>query len=271
MRFVAFICSTFLLFTSVQAQVGTTINRGAASLSMAGTYLTLENEYSLFSSPSNLVTIENIAIQASGEQRFLQTGLLNASFGIAKKISALGTVSIHANQFGIDEYKEVDISLGYGRKLDNKINLGISFSYMQLRIEEYGSKSIFNADIGLSTYPIKNLMVVAHIIHPFRTEVAENSRIPLELNLGMKYTVSSKAQLRFEFHKEVDFEEQVIVSLNYTPIDILNLRTGFTTNPGSLAFGIGLKLNDFIILDFGFQTHQYLSPTPGLSALYYKK
>ena len=106
------------------------------------------------------------------------------------------------------------------------------------------------------------------VINPNRAKLAEftDERLPTLLKLGLKYDFSKKVTVFTEVAKDIDFDANVLVAVEYKAIDLLYFRAGYATNPALSSFGFGLNLDQFK-LDFasGFDSNLGFSPQVSLS------
>jgi hypothetical protein len=262
---------TILLFTQIfdsSAQQGQIANSGAKSIAMGRISSTLQGAEAIFGNPGALDYTKSIIVHLATEQRFLLPGLSSASIGLSKKLNRTSAFSVAVSNFGIEEYKEINAKVNYSRKIIDKLHLGIGFNYYQIRIEEYGNKSLFNADIGLFSKIAKEVQVGFYLKNPFRTELAEGYNLPTSIHLGGTYQPSAKSKIHLEFEKQIDFEEQIKFGMEYDIRKEFSLRAGFRTNPASASFGFALNLKNSFSIQVGFDTHPYLDISPGMSLMY---
>ena len=184
--------------------------------------------------------------------------------------SKMGAFGLSVGQFGYSLYNENKIGLSYGQRLSDHFSLGIQLNYLNTQIGEgYGSKSAFSGNLGLLAEVSDQVKVAAIIINPNRVKLAEyqNERIPTILKLAVSYEFSEKVILMSEIQKDIDFDYNAILALEYLATDYFYLRAGYGTNPSTSTFGFGVKLKDFDI-DIASGFHSTLGFTPQISLSY---
>src|SRR6195952_5331103 len=78
-----------------------------------------------------------------GERRFLLKELSNYAAAISLP-SKLGGFGVSINYFGGQNFNTSQVGLGYGKKLGDKIDIGIQINYNMIKLSGYGSGSAIN-------------------------------------------------------------------------------------------------------------------------------
>ena len=82
--------------------------------------------------------------------------------------------------------------------------------------------------------------------------------------LGLRYNANQKVSLFTEVSLENEQNGNLHLGLEYKIINELALRTGFSTNPAKISFGVGYTLNK-IQIDVAVNKHQVLGYSPQIS------
>lgn len=256
------------MVTTLSAQNGIPQNAGARGAAMGNASLTFTDINSIFVNQAGLAYLENLSFTVYGERRFLVADGLNSfSFGAAYPHKAIGTIGLSFNFFGYDKYNEQKIGLAYARQLFKKMSIGAQFNYIATRIGEYGAAHSFTFEIGILAQITKHFHLAAHAFSPARIELPNGDALPSIFKLGIAYMPSEQVRITAELEKDLINPFNGRFGLEYHPIDILYIRTGFATNPFLFSFGMGLKMKGLKI-DIASSYHIVLGFSPCLSVSY---
>ena len=147
--------------------------------------------------------------------------------------------------------------------------MGIQINYLSTKIGDgYGKTNALSGNIGLLANINNELSLSAMVINPNRAKLAEftDERFPTLLKLGLKYDFSKKVTAFTEVAKDIDFDANVRIAIEYKALPMLYFRAGYATSPALSSFGFGLNLDKFK-LDFasGFDSNLGFSPQVSLS------
>lgn len=266
MRYFSFLLAFFLCWQCA-AQSGTPPVAGARGLAMANASVAFSDINSIFSNQAGLAYLSNFSATVYGERRFELADLNQFGAGIAYP-SSLGTFGLQLGYFGFDLYKEQKIGLAYGRKLMDKLSLGVQFDLINTRIQEYGSKTLLTFEIGLLSPITKELTIGVHLYSPVRVKLIDEEYLPTLVKVGLAYQASTKVILTTEVEKDIDLNPIVKAGIEYMVHPVLALRLGASSNPGLFSFGIGYNIKDQLQIDLASSYHQSLGFSPGLSVRY---
>ena len=257
---------TTLLTSSFYAQnEGIT---GARSYGLAGTSSLNSDLWSTNNNPAGLAFLKQWQTGISYENQFLLSELSNKTAIVTAPVSN-GSFGLSVNQFGYSSFNENRIGFSYGQKLGEKIAMGIQINYLSTKIGDgYGKTNALSGNIGLLANINNELSLSAMVINPNRAKLAEftDERFPTLLKLGLKYDFSKKVTAFTEVAKDIDFDANVRIAIEYKALPMLYFRAGYATSPALSSFGFGLNLDKFK-LDFasGFDSNLGFSPQVSLS------
>lgn len=249
------------------AQNGVPPNAGARGMAMANASSTFQDINSIFSNQAGLAYLEKMAFTAGGERRFLLADINSYTAGFAVPTKG-GTFGLSVNYYGFEGYNESKVGLAYAKKLFDNFAIGAQLDYFNTSIPEYGSKALFTFEIGMQAVLIERVTLAAHIFSPIQQEIITDENLPTILKLGIGYQASDKLFVTAEMEKDLDFDANVKLGIEYFLIDILSLRTGVSTNPLQNTFGLGLKLKSGLMVDIAAGYHHVLGITPAASITY---
>ncbi|MBL4709683.1 MAG: hypothetical protein JKY48_14720 [Flavobacteriales bacterium] len=236
---------------------------GARSYGLAGNSILLQDLWSTNNNPAGLAFQKEWAAGIPYENQFLQSELSNKTAIIGYPISN-GAFGLSINQFGYSAYNENRVGLSYGQQLGKNISMGIQINYLNTRIgEAYGTSSAISGNIGLMAKLNDELSIAAMLINPNKAKLADytDERYPTLIKLGLGYEFSDKVTLMSEVAKDIDFDANVKVGIEYKAMKLIHFRIGYATEPALSSFGFGINLDQFK-LDFasGFDSTFGFSP-----------
>jgi hypothetical protein len=77
------------------------------------------------------------------------------------------------------------------------------------------------------------------------------------MKVGISYQPTDKIILNLDVHKDVDFDPEIRVGLEYMVIEKVSLRTGIKSQPFKAFFGGGIEFGKFKV-DYTLTSHQFL-------------
>lgn len=237
---------------------------GARGLAMGDAASTFTDINSIFSNQAGLARLEKTEVILFAGQRYFVNEIRNIAAAVALP-SAYGTFALNLQYFGFQDYNEQKIGINYARKLAKNVQLGGQINYIGFRIPEYGSRGVVSAEIGIQSQILKGLIIAAHIANPVRIEVAEGENLPTIFKFGAAYLPSEKLTITAEAEKDIDFPTSVKFGLEYQLADPFLIRAGVSTNPVLFSFGMGILINETLIVDAAASYHQTLGFSPALS------
>ncbi|MGN0036920.1 MAG: hypothetical protein ACI36X_06880 [Bacteroidaceae bacterium] len=177
------------------------------------------------------------------------------------------------SRYGFRAYSETMCALHVYRALSPYVSLGVRADYFcihQAGVES--NKSVFTADVFISTQPVQNLLITVGAFNPVASSYQAGGRrirLPMVLTVGMDYRVTSSFRLTGQVEK--DFSQPFVgrVGMEYQPLEALCVRLGMQAKPFVPSVGVGVHLSAFS-LDIACTRHPVLgfSTSCGLSFHY---
>lgn len=270
----------FLLFTltavfswqNMQAQLGTPFAAGARGAAMGNASSTFTDINSSFSNQAGLGFLEEISFVASGETRFLNTGIYGVSFAAGIPVQKVGTLGISIQHLGNEAYNEQKIGIAYARQLFKRLSIGAQVDYLGARVAEYGAVHTGTFELGLLAKITDEFTLGFHTFSPIRiklptAQLQVMDKLPALFKLGAAYQPAKQVLLTAELEKNLDYPFNGKFGVEYRPLDLLALRAGVQTAPFSASFGLGVQWAG-VQLDIASSYHQALGFTPHVSLLY---
>jgi hypothetical protein len=224
----------------------------------------------VYNNQAALASIENAGAGLYYENRFAMNQL-GTSAGAFVFPALTGTFGFNIAHFGIDDYGETRIGIGYGKQLAKRLSLGVQFNYHLLSfMSGYPDFYTFTGEVGLIAEPLDNLFIGAHVFNP--TFAKLNSRyedpVPVIFEIGAGYRISGKLMLTAEIEKERYDDVSPRFGIDYSLFKSMSLRSGVSFNPVEICFGVGWIVQKRLGLDFAFYHHETLGYSPQLSLSY---
>ena len=265
------ICMIILLVgmsLTTSAQFGETQAKGAYSLALAGADVNATNVYSLFSNQAGLSQSESFEVMVTGVQLNSIVELSDLSLGIVIPTRSYGTFGIGVSNFGFAEFNEQIIGLGYGRQLGGFLAIGAKLNLVSTGIQSFGRTNYGTVEIGIQSQVVDQVMFGFHIQSPVAVTVVNNQVTPTKLSAGLSYLPTDKLSVTVEGSKYIDGDFTASLGIDYRIVDILSLRVGAATLPGTFSAGLALHLRNLYRVELGFSFHEVLGLTPGISVVY---
>jgi hypothetical protein len=224
--------------------------------------------FSFNANQASLAQMKNVSAGIYGERRFLlqELSLYQLSFALP---TSSGNFGLKTGYYGFAEYNETQIGLAYGRKLGEKVDIGVQFNYNSVRINTYDNASAINFEAGMILHLTERLNAGLHAYNPVGGKLGKNGEEKLAsvYSFGLGYDASENFFVSFEAEKEEDQPVNVNAGIQYKFIPQLMIRAGIATASSNAYFGIGFFLKSFR-LDVTAGYHPQLGITPGLLFLF---
>ncbi len=199
-----------------------------------------------------------------GEKRFLlsEVNFYTAAIVLPTKP---GNFGIEANYFGFSSFNESEIGLAYGRKLGDKVDVGIKFNYYAMRAAGYGNASTINFEGGTIVHLTSKLNAGVHVYNPVGGPLSGkmDEKLSSQYTFGLGYEASEKFFVSGEVFKEEDIPVNVLIGFQYNPVKQFFVRAGLASGNGNNYAGAGIKWKN-LRLDVSASYHQQLGFTPGI-------
>lgn len=205
------------------------------------------------------------------ERRFMlqELNLVSGVLELPLKNSGIGIV---LNRFGSGGYNEMQTGLAYGRKLSDKVDIGIQFNYNKITVAGYEGASTINTEIGTLLHFTEKLHGGIHLYNISGGKYGKSApqKIPAVYKAGLGYETSEYLFVSAEIAKEEDQPVNVNAGVQYDFHKKIFLRFGIATGANNSFGGVGFKLGVYRI-DISVSYHPQLGTTPGLSFVFSPK
>jgi hypothetical protein len=244
--------------------------KGAKAMGMGKNGLLNADVWAVYNNQAALAYIENINAGLHYENRFAinHYGISAGAFALP---ALTGTFGFDIAHFGVEDYGETRIGIGYGKKLAKRLSLGVHFNYHLLSFASgYPNFHTFTGEVGLIAMPLDNLFIGAHVFNPTFAKLSSKHEepVPVIFEIGAGYRIAGKLMLTAEIEKEQYDETSPRFGIDYQLFKSMSLRSGVSLNPVEICFGVGWIVKKRINIDFAFYRHEILGYSPQISMSY---
>ncbi len=231
-----------------------------------------KNNVDLYAARNNAAALAQLPNSGAGiyaERRFLQDQL-NLYTGSVGYKTKRGAFALHGNYYGFSLYNQMQLSLGYGLQVSDKIDVGVQFNYHSVNQGNgYGMASSINASAGAVFHLTEKIHAGVNIYNPGGSKWSKTAgeKIPAQYTLGLGYEVSDKLFISGELGKEENLPASINAGLQYRFVPQFFARAGVSSATNNLYAGIGLNLAKFRI-DLAASYHPQLGVSPGVLLLF---
>lgn len=217
---------------------------------------------------ASLADIDSFGVGVYGERRFMLQEISSYA-AVAALPTSSGNFALMADYFGYSGYNESELSIGYGRKLNEAIAIGAAFNHYSVRIPSYGKAGSYNFEVGTIIHISKELHTGVRIYNPLRSRLGSHrmERLAAAYTAGMGYQPSDNFLSSLEIIKEDGRSVAVHSGIQYRPIQQLFGAAGYITGNRQFYFGVGY-LHRQIRVDMVASFHQHIGVSPGIMILY---
>lgn len=244
--------------------------QGSNSIAMGGaTVATLSNPWAAFSNPGGLATMDGRVLSLFySPQPFGLKELAHGSFSFVEP-TTIGTFAASGSRYGFELYREVDISVSFGRMINDMFSAGASVHYYHLSIERYGSAQSVGVDVGLHARFTEQILWGFSAFNVNAPTIGSaKEKLPQVFSTGVAYSPIPEVTLAADLEKDIRYPVELHAGVQYQFLDLLAARVGTTADPSILSAGFGIHIS-LVQLDYAFAGHEDLGPTHQVSLSLY--
>lgn len=192
--------------------------------------------------------------------RFQLKELSTKALSFALPTKALN-IGFAASYFGYEQYHEMQGGLALAKSFSQKFAIGLQANYYSIYLSpEVGYRGTIVTQIGLLSEVSKDFFVGFHAFNPAQSIIAvgqTEKHIPSVFSLGTSYMFGEQVCILAQLDKEIYYDLQWRLGVEYLPIEQLTVRVGGYGNPFVPSLGTSLILKSFS-LDVNFERHPSL-------------
>lgn len=259
----------FILFLTLNFQAAGNNWIGGRSAGMSNASVALSDLWAVSNNQAGIAFLDRTSAGLYYENRFLIKELGFKAFALAVPLKG-NTFGISITNSGYSLYSNNKFGLAFAKMLGKNFSAGIQLDYLNLSLAEgYGTANTIAAEAGIQAKLFEGFILGVHVFNLSQSKLAtfETERIPTIMRIGSSYEFSDKVLLSIEVEKDLDFDQEVKIGLEYQPIEELFFRTGISTYPSFNSFGFGINVKR-VRFDFSSTYHWTLGFSPQASIIY---
>lgn len=260
-----FLCFLIWAFGTIQAQTDPLSQaHGARSQGMGNTRVYLPDSWTYFNNIGALDRLEESQISAGFDHRFGLQELSTADLALGWK-NDFGTIGLGVSRFGGKLFNQQLIGLGFSNTL-GIVSLGAKIDWFQTQIEGFGSGSAMVFSLGGVAELGPDFFLGANFSNLNRAKLSHYSeqRLPTSIQMGIAYLPGESLKILAEIEKDIELDPVFKAGIEYPLREWIFLRTGISSNPSRLSFGLGLRKAQFGF-DYAYGQNSALGRTHHLS------
>lgn len=246
MRQILFLCFWIWGLDNVRAQTDPlTQAHGARSQGMGNTKVFLPDAWTYFNNIGTLDRIDETEISAGYDYRFGISELSSVDLALAWKRD-FGTIGVGVSRFGGQLFNQQLFGAGFSNTL-GIVSLGAKIDWFQTTIEGFGTGNAFLFSLGGVAELGPRFFLGANFSNLNRAKLSQNNeqRLPTVVQMGISYIPTESVRILAELEKDVELDPIVKAGIEYKLNDWILLRTGISSNPARIGFGLGLRKDRF--------------------------
>ncbi len=223
------------------------------SRALGRTGVTATGVEALWSNPAGLATTRSLAATATTEQRFGVRDLSIHAAGVALP----GGIGLQLASFAYAGLAEQRLGVAYGRRLSDRIRLGVELIGLFTRFPGQASELRTVPGIGLSSRLSDRLDIGIHLVG-----IPGEKKIGPWLAVGGSYRPSDQLLITAEIQSSPEHPVQMCVGLEYRVGERFALRGGGASAPAQLSFGSAYRIAGRLEVGFTAAYHRQLGVSP---------
>ncbi len=247
-----------------RAQLVPLAEGGARALALGRATTALEGDVWGHHNPASWATLPGRAASAFASQAFGLGELRLGAVAVAEP-TRFGTVAASARSYGFEDFRETRFGLGFARAFavsaSRRVHAGLRLGYTSVSIPGFGSAGVLGLSLGVMTEVLPGLGFGFHAYNLNRPAFSEFDPLRRGLEVGFAYRPAERALVLLGIDKEVEFPLSFRGGLEVQPVDVLVLRTGFTTEPVRFSAGVGVQTG-LLRADVSAERHEWIGWTP---------
>lgn len=265
MKLYLFLCFGIWVIPQVFAQTDPlTQAHGARSQGMGNIRIHLPDSWAYFNNIGALDRMEETEIGAGFDHRFGLQELSTVDLALGWK-NDFGTVGLGISRFGGKLFNQQLLGIGFSNTL-GIVSLGAKIDWFQTQIEGFGTGSAFIFSMGGIAELGPKFFLGANFSNLNMAKVSQNSeqRLATSVQMGISYLPSESLRILAEVEKDIELNPVFKAGIEYQLQEWITLRTGISSNPARLSFGLGLRKERFGF-DYAYGQNTSLGRTHHLS------
>ena len=219
----------------------------------------------LFSNPAGLLLGNSSIVGILNYVNRYNTDIRSASAGVSWKNDRQG-IGLLIGNYGIDGFRQNQVSAAYAKKLFKGTRLGIQVNYYNLQIQDFGSRTNFDLSVGVQHDFSETISTGFYLVNPF-SETLSN-----QISGGIGFSILGKITDALSVYSSVFRDWEGLLDLRpgikYQLIDQIDILWSINTEGTSMNFGTDISITpDWSVL-LAYNTHQFLGNSLSFSTMY---
>jgi hypothetical protein len=213
--------------------------------------------------PASLAHTSGLQISAAVRGRFLIEGLYDYGLFGSYAIDKNSSIGLQIEHFGFEQFRQQTFAGSFGRNLNDKLSIGLRFSYLLIAQEEQNNASSLSGSIGL-LYQLNDQITLGAEVNPFAPAFEDDIELPSAQKLGVSYRPSDIVSVNGDIHylNNLPNNWSIGVGLTYDIFETVNLALGFRSNPDQFSFGVGWQVSEGLMINISSSFQQRLGVSP---------
>ena len=265
MKLNLFFCFWLVFFSKSVAQSDLSTQAfGAKSYGLGTIKIFHQDAWSLSNNVGAMARIQTTEIGIALDQRYGIQELSTCAIALILKYP-IGNLGFSISKQGGDSYQQQRLGIGLAAS-KGMMHVGAKAEWVQTYIEGFGTGNALLLSFGWLAELHSKFFFGAHLTNLNQATLSRESplKIPTLLAVGTTYLPAKNLELHSEVEKEVQSPPIFKVGIQYQLERWIFLRTGLTSYPTALYFGIGLYTKKFG-LDYALGQSSPLGNTHHLS------
>ena len=229
-----------------------------------GSYSTkVQDAFAATVNQAQLGAITQPVIGIYNERRFMikDLSLLQCAFVFPRQSGSYG---FHVMQAGSRFYNETCVGLGFGRKLNDVLLLGVQFNYLHAKAATGDALSSVGFEAGTLVRLAENIQTGFHIRKMFVTAADGNEKPAVIYSFGFGYDVTENLLLTATVEKQANLSSNLLVAMRYAFLPAFYVVTATFTAVKQAFAGFGFVW-ERKQLELAAGYHNQLGFTPALT------
>lgn len=237
---------------------------GARSQGLGNTRVYLPDSWTYFNNVGALDRMEETEISVGFDSRFGLPELNTVDLALGWK-NDFGTIGLGISRFGGKLFNQQLIGLGFSNTF-GIVSLGAKIDWFQTQIEGFGAGNAMVFSLGGVAELGPDFFLGANFSNLNRAKLSQNSeqRLPTAIQMGIAYLPGESLKILAEIEKDIELDPVFKAGIEYQLREWIVLRTGISSNPSRLSFGLGIKKEQFGF-DYAYGQNTSLGRTHHLS------
>ncbi len=237
---------------------------GARSQGMGNTKIFLPDAWTYFNNIGALDRIRETQVSAGFDSRFGISDLNTVDLALGWK-NEFGTIGLGISRFGGKLFNQQLLGVGFSNTL-GIVSLGAKADWFQTQIEGFGTGNAFIFSFGGVAELGPKFFLGANFSNLNRAKLSQNNeqRLPTAVQMGFCYLPTETVRIIAEIEKDIALNPVFKTGLEYQLRNWVHLRTGISSNPARMSFGLGIR-KDHFGFDYSYGQNTALGRTHHLS------